>query len=183
MGHAIEQTAATLAAITDQSTQQYLTFILGAETFAISILQIKEIIEFGNLTEIPMMPDYIRGVLNLRGAAVPVIDLSTRFGGKKTEVGRRTCIVIVEIRQCVGQGDLRQDIGIMVDSVSAVLDIPPTDIEPPPPFGGRIRSDFIYGMGKISGKFVVILNIDFILSNEELAALGGDGIPVPTGAL
>lgn len=175
MGQMIQQSAASLAAISDQSTQQYLTFMLGAETFAIGILQIKEIIEFGNLTEIPMMPPFIRGVINLRGAVVPVIDLSARFGGKQTTVARRTCIVIVEITQTVEGSEVRQDIGVVVDSVSEVLEIPPAEIEPPPPFGARIRSDFIGGMGKVAGRFVIILNINLILSIEEMAAITGGG--------
>lgn len=171
----MQQTPAMLAAITDQSTQQYLTFMVGAETFAIGILQIKEIIEFGNLTEIPMMPSFIRGVINLRGAVVPVIDLAARFGGRQTEVARRTCIVIVEITQTVDDTEIRQDIGVVVDSVNEVLEIPPTEIEPPPPFGARIRSDFISGMGKVAGRFVIILNINLILSIEEMSLLAGNG--------
>ncbi len=183
MGQMIQQTSASLAAITDQSTQQYLTFMLGAETFAIGILQIKEIIEFGNLTEIPMMPSFIRGVINLRGAVVPVIDLSARFGGKQTEVARRTCIVIVEITQTIDDSEVRQDIGVVVDSVSEVLEIPPSEIEPPPPFGARIRSDFIGGMGKVAGHFVIILNINSILSIAEMAAFSGkeEGLALADG--
>ena len=146
---------------------QYLTFLLGGEMFAIGILNIKEIIEYGNLTEIPMMPAFIRGVINLRGAVVPVIDLSARFGGKPTEVGRRTCIVIVE----VPDEDTRHDIGIIVDAVSEVLEIPASEIEPAPSFGAKIRADFIFGMGKVVGKFVILLDIDKVLSVEEIAML------------
>jgi purine-binding chemotaxis protein CheW len=100
-------------------THQYLTFTLGSEMFAVGILNVKEIIEYGNLTEIPMMPAFIRGVINLRGAVVPVVDLAARFGGKISEVQRRTCIVIVEVTQ----EDAKHDIGIMVDAVSEVLEI------------------------------------------------------------
>jgi purine-binding chemotaxis protein CheW len=156
------------------SPSQYLTFALGGEMFAVGILNVKEIIEYGNLTEIPMMPAFIRGVINLRGSVVPVIDLSARFGGKSTEVSRRTCIVIVE----VSDEETRHDIGIMVDAVSEVLDIPGREIEPPPSFGARIRADFIYGMGKVAGKFVIILNIDKVLSVEEIAVLtGSEAVP------
>lgn len=150
-----------------ESPSQYLTFALGGEMFAVGILNVKEIIEYGHLTEIPMMPLFIRGVINLRGSVVPVIDLSARFGGKTTEPSRRTCIVIVE----VSDGEARHDIGIMVDAVSEVLDIPPTDIEPPPSFGAKIRADFIFGMGKVAGKFVILLNIHRVLSVDEIAQL------------
>jgi purine-binding chemotaxis protein CheW len=149
--------------------QQYLTFLLGGEMFAVGILNVKEIIEYGNLTEIPMMPPFIRGVINLRGSVVPVIDLSARFGHAQSQVGKRTCIVIVEVTE----NDLRHDIGIMVDAVSEVLEIPGSDIEPPPSFGARIRADFIFGMGNVGGKFVILLNINKVLSVEEIAQLTG----------
>ena len=137
--------------------------------FAIAILNIKEIIEYGNLTEVPMMPSFIRGVINLRGIVVPVVDLSSRFGRNKTEVSRRTCIVIIEVQ---GSDETKQDIGVMVDSVSEVLEIPRGEIEPPPAFGAKIRVDFIRGMGKVDGKFVIILNADKVLSVDELSMLG-----------
>jgi purine-binding chemotaxis protein CheW len=146
---------------------QYLTFLLAGEMYAVGILHVKEIIEYGSLTEIPMMPTFIRGVINLRGSVVPVIDLTARFGGNTTEVGRRTCIIIVEL----AQDDGRHDIGIMVDAVSEVLDIPPGEIEPPPSFGAKIRADFIAGMGKVGGKFVIILNVHRVLSVDEMATL------------
>lgn len=171
MGQVVAQNPGQLQAIAEQITTQYLTFTLGNEQFAIGILQIKEIIEYGNLTEIPMMPPFIRGVINLRGAVVPVVDLTARFGGKQTGIGRRTCIVIVEVCQTTNGNELRQDIGIVVDSVNAVLDILATDIEPPPAFGGRIRADFIKGMGKVAGQFVIILDINMILSGDEMAVL------------
>jgi purine-binding chemotaxis protein CheW len=165
-------------AVADSNPVQYLTFLLGSEMFAVGILNVKEIIEYGNLTEIPMMPPFIRGVINLRGAVVPVIDLSARFGGNTTEVGRRTCIVIIE----VVDDDFRHDIGIMVDAVSEVLEIPGSEIEPPPSFGAKIRADFIFGMGKVAGKFVIILNIEKVLSVEEIATLAGLGSSAETQA-
>ncbi|WP_292936418.1 chemotaxis protein CheW [Noviherbaspirillum sp.] len=146
---------------------QYLTFMLGGESFAIGILVIKEIIEYGNVTVVPMMPEFIRGVINLRGAVVPVVDLSARFGRKPSETTRRTCIVIIEV---MADGD-RQDVGVIVDTVNAVLEIPGDQIEPPPTFGARIRTDFIRGMGKVNGKFVIILNVDKVLSVDDLAML------------
>lgn len=152
-----------------ETPAQYLTFSLAGEMFGIGILNVKEIIEYGNLTEIPMMPTFIRGVINLRGSVVPVIDLAARFGGKVTEVGRRTCIVIVE----VPDEEMRHDIGIIVDAVSEVLEIPAGEIEPPPSFGAKIRADFIFGMGKVAGKFVILLEINKVLSVEEIATLTG----------
>lgn len=155
----------------DDAPQQYLTFSLKGEVFALGILNVKEIIEFGNVTEIPMMPSFIRGVINLRGAVVPVIDLAARFGGSVSTISRRTCIVIIEIDGPEG----KQDLGIIVDAVNEVLEIPLTDIEPPPSFGAKIRADFIQGMGKTDGEFVIILNIEQVLSTEEIALLARAG--------
>ena len=159
--------AKTAVVAASEAPSQYLTFSLAGEMFAVGILNVKEIIEFGHLTEIPMMPAFIRGVINLRGAVVPVIDLAARFGGKPTEVSRRTCIVILEV---VDQ-DMHSDIGIMVDAVSEVLEIPASEIEPPPSFGAKIRTDFISGMGKVNSSFVIILSIHKVLSIEEIAML------------
>ncbi|MCE1241322.1 MAG: chemotaxis protein CheW [Azonexaceae bacterium] len=167
MGQVEAARKAPAAVAGGDAPQQYLTFLLGGEMFAVAILNVKEIIEFGTLTEIPMMPPFIRGVINLRGAVVPVIDLSCRFGGKATEVARRTCIVIVELEQ----DGTRHDIGVMVDAVSEVLEIAAADIEPAPAFGARIRTDFISGMGKVGGKFVIILDVVRVLSIEEIALL------------
>jgi purine-binding chemotaxis protein CheW len=152
-----------------EEQQQYLTFMLSGETYAVSILRIKEIIQYGQLTEVPRMPSFIRGVINLRGAVVPVIDLSARFGKQPTAIGRRNCIIIIE----VAIGEETQNIGVMVDAVNAVLEISSTDIEPPPTFGTNIRTDFIAGMGKINGKFVIILKIEHVLSMDDMAALAG----------
>jgi len=173
MGDLVKASSSAVAAAKHTSstgggdTHQYLTFTLGSEMFAVGILNVKEIIEYGNLTEIPMMPAFIRGVINLRGAVVPVVDLAARFGGKISDVQRRTCIVIVEVTQ----EDAKHDIGIMVDAVSEVLEIQANEIEPPPSFGARIRADFIAGMGKVAGKFVIILQIGRVLSVDEMALL------------
>ncbi len=151
-----------------EEQQQYLTFMLGGETYAIGILGIKEIIEYHGLTEVPMMPACIRGVINLRGSVVPVLDLAARFGRPGSEVSKKTCIVIVEVTS----GEQRHDMGVVVDAVNAVLEIPANEIEPPPSFGARIRSDFIAGMGKVNGKFVILLNVQQVLSTEEIGQLG-----------
>jgi purine-binding chemotaxis protein CheW len=155
--------------------QQYLTFMLGGEVFAIGILAIKEIIEYGQLTEVPRMPASIRGVINLRGAVVPVIDLGARFGKQATAVSKRTCIVIIEVRSETGGEEATQVVGVMVDAVNEVLDIPAGEIEPSPSFGARIRADFIMGMGKVDGKFVIILNADKVLSVDEMSELAAAG--------
>ncbi|MBS1210122.1 MAG: chemotaxis protein CheW [Proteobacteria bacterium] len=153
--------------------QQYLTFSLGGELFAISIISIREIIENSKITTIPLVPSFIRGVINLRGAAVTVIDLAVRFGKAAAAVTRRTCIVIIEIT--VPHLTVPQQMGIVVDAVSEVLEISAADIEPPPAFGGRIRGDFISGMAKINGQFVVLLEVDRILSFDEVEGLAAIG--------
>lgn len=169
MGSLVHVPTNSAAATSTEVPAQYLTFSLGGEMFGLGILNVKEIIEYGNLTEIPMMPSFIRGVINLRGSVVPVIDLAARFGSQPTTIGRRTCIVIIEVLD----EETRHDIGIIVDAVSEVLEIPGTEIEPPPSFGAKIRADFIFGMGKVNGKFVILLNIDKVLSVEEIAMLTG----------
>ncbi|AGE25724.1 chemotaxis protein CheW [Pseudomonas poae] len=151
---------------------QYLTFMLGGEMFAIGILGIKEIIEYGSLTVVPMMPAFVRGVINLRGAVVPVVDLSARFGRQNSAITRRSCVVIIEARADDGQP---QDIGLLVDTVSAVQEIPAAQIEPPPSFGARIRADFISGMAKVEGKFVIVLEVDKVLSIDEMSSLAEAG--------
>jgi purine-binding chemotaxis protein CheW len=146
---------------------QYLTFMLGGETFAIGILAIKEIIEYDSLTVVPMMPACVRGVINLRGAVVPVVDLAARFSRAVSDIGRRTCIVIVEVEADSG----RQDLGVIVDAVNEVLEIPASEIEPAPAFGAGLRTDFIRGMGKLGGRFVILLDVDQVLSMDEMRAL------------
>ena len=145
---------------------QYLTFMLAQEQFAIGILGIKEIIEYQGVTEVPMMPPCVRGVINLRGAVVPVVDLLARFGRASSAVAKRTCVVIVE---AACGSEERHVMGLLVDAVNEVLDIAAGDIEPPPAFGARLRSDFIQGIGKVRGKFVLLLDVDRTLSIDEIA--------------
>lgn len=155
------------AAASSAQAAQYLTFMLGNESFAIGILAIKEIIEYSRLTEVPMMPTYIRGIINLRGAVVPVADLLVRFGRAASPVTKRTCIVIVEVmieRE-------PQVLGLVVDAVNAVQEIAPEDIEPPPAFGARIRTEFISGMGKVNGRFVILLDVNHLLTLEDASLL------------
>jgi purine-binding chemotaxis protein CheW len=138
--------------------------------FSLDILCIKEIIWYAGLTEVPMMPACIRGVINLRGAVVPVMDLSARFGRVSTPVAKSTCIVITEVDGA--EPGLRQNMGVVVDAVQAVLEIPASEIEPPPNFGARIRSEFIEGIAKVNGKFVIVLDVQRVLSPEEIGSMG-----------
>jgi purine-binding chemotaxis protein CheW len=144
-------------------TQQYLSFMLGGEMFAMNILSVREIIEYAGVTEVPMMPPCVRGVINLRGAVVPVLDLAVRFGRAPSQIGRRSCIVIVETEGII--------IGVLVDAVNAVLDIDPADVEPPPSFGARLRNDFIAGVGKWNGRLVILLDMAAVLALEEIVGL------------
>ncbi|MEC5384928.1 chemotaxis protein CheW [Uliginosibacterium sp. H3] len=148
---------------------QYLTFGLGTDTFAVEIAPIREIIEYPGLTSIPMTPSFIRGVINLRGAVVPVIDLSVRFGRAVTGIDRRTCIVIIEI---ASEGEM-QSLGILVDRVNEVLDVSADQIEPRPGFGLGVHADFVKGMIRHGDHFVVILDTDRTLSATEMAGLVG----------
>lgn len=152
------------AAPAAEAPTQYLTFTLGGETFAIGILGVKEIIEYTSLTDVPMMSDCIRGVINLRGSVVTVMDLSVRFGRPSTPVTKRTCIIIVEIEE----GGERQVIGVVVDAVNAVIEIAASEIEPPPAFGAQIRNDYIAGMGKINGRFVILLEIGQVFAGLQV---------------
>jgi purine-binding chemotaxis protein CheW len=138
---------------TTEISNQFLTFILGEGVFALDIRNVREIIQPCPTTAVPLMPDFVRGVINLRGAVVPVIDLHARFGRPPTTVGKKTCIVIFD---CSTASE-RIDLGLLVDSVSEVLEILPNAIEPAPTFGTLVRRDFIAGMGKVKDRFVIIL--------------------------
>ena len=144
--------------------QQYLTFFLADEEYAINIQRVKEIIEYTTVTKVPKVPEWIRGVINLRGNVVPVVDLTVRFGLKERPVSKTTCIVIVEIEQ----DSERAVMGVIADAVNQVIDLAPKDIEEPPAFGTRVRLEYLFGMGKLGKKFALILNIDSVLSNTEL---------------
>ena len=146
---------------------QFLTFLLGEESYAVGILRVREIIEYDTVTRVPNMPHSIRGVINLRGAVVPVVDLAVRFGLRDCRVTKRTCVIIVEVEV----GDEKLVIGLMADAVSQVIDLPPSDIEPPPGFGTKVRVDFLKGLGKIGNKFVLILDLDRALSNSDLLSV------------
>jgi len=146
---------------------QYLTFSLGEEVFAMDIRTVREIIQYGSMTTVPLMPQFVRGVINLRGAVVPVIDLQARFGRNAAEVSKKTCIVIFDAQR---EGE-RIELGLMVDAVSEVVEIPPDQIEPPPSFGGVVKRDFIRGMGKMGTRFVIVLEPDKAFDIEDMARL------------
>lgn len=143
---------------------QYLTFQLAGEEYALGILRVREIIQWQEITRVPTAPPAIRGVLNLRGSVVPVVDLGLKFGLGATEPTRRTCIVIVEVEREGGQTVM----GIVADAVSQVMDLDDGDIEPPPSFGTRMRVDFLEGMARMGDRFALVLNVDRLLSTAEL---------------
>lgn len=146
---------------------QYLTFVVAGERLAVPIEVVKEIIELPAITRVPMTPEAIRGVINLRGSVVPVIDLGARLGRSPIVPSRRSCIVLVEV-QAAGEGQI---LGMLVDEVKNILEIGREDIKPPPSFGAAIRTDFIAAMGRVDEIFVIILDVDQLLSIQELAAL------------
>jgi len=143
----------------DSAVNQYLTFQVREQKLALEILRIKEIIEFGRITVVPMMQQCISGVINLRGSVVPVVDLSSRFGQGKTQINRRTCIVILESQLA----EDTQVVGFLVDAVNAEVDIPQNLISAPPQFGAGIKTDFLRGIGKVDDEFVMLLNVERLL--------------------
>jgi purine-binding chemotaxis protein CheW len=145
-------------------SEQYLTFIIRGEEHAVPILRVKEIIEFETVTGVPGTPPWVRGVINLRGAILPVVDLAAKFGHPPSPVIKTTCTVVVETEL---RGEMIS-VGVMADAVSEVLDLSSDQIEPPPSFGTQIRVDYLLGMGKLERKLVLILDIDRLLSPVEL---------------
>jgi len=144
---------------------KYLTFTLAKEEYGISILKIKEIIGMMPITSVPQTPDYVKGVINLRGKVIPVVDLRGRFGMEEIDYTERTCIIVVEIR---GDNGMIM-IGIVVDSVSEVLNIKKEDIEATPTFGARLNTEYILGMAKMEGGVKILLDIDRVFGSEEIA--------------
>lgn len=143
----------------DSASNQYLSFEVNGQMLAVEILKIREIIELGRVTVMPMMQQCISGVINLRGSVVPVVDLSARFSQGKTDINRRTCIVILE-SQRLGHP---QVVGFMVEAVSAVVCIDSESISPPPHFGAGLQTDFLSGIGKVDDEFVLLLNVERLL--------------------
>ncbi len=150
---------------------QCLTFMLGGKIYAIEISYIKEIIEYKEFCTIPAVPSFFRGILDLRGRPVPIIDLGTRFNGEPLTISKRSCIVIVELTI----NGSKLEMGLIIDSVKEVIDLQEDQIEPPPNFGQSIETRFMSGITKFEGKFIVILNIEHVLPTEELALLNAHG--------
>ncbi|MGV8059587.1 MAG: chemotaxis protein CheW [Smithellaceae bacterium] len=146
---------------------KYLTFTLAGEEYGIGILKVKEIIGIITITPIPQTPSHVKGVINLRGKVIPVIDLRLKFGMPSMEYTERTCIIVIEVSKEAGH----ILIGILVDSVSEVLNIKGADIEDTPNFGTRLNTDFILGMAKAGGSIKILLDIDRVMNADEVAAL------------
>ena len=166
----------SVAGITEST--QYLTFILEDEVFALDITKVREVLEFSTVTKVPRVPEFMRGVINLRGSVVPVLDMRMKFGMTRTEKTVNTCVIIVEI---VIDNDPIM-LGALADSVKEVMDIEADKIEPPPKIGTKLRTDFIKGMGKHNEEFVIILDIDKVFSTEELSLVQDVKESVPSGA-
>lgn len=146
---------------------KYLTFFLGEEEYGISILKVREIIGMMPVTPVPLAPEFIKGVINLRGKVIPIVDLRKKFSMPEAEYTERTCIIVVEIKGTSSQIPM----GIVVDSVSEVINIKPTDIEETPSFGGSLKAEYILGIGKMDGGIKILLDIDKVLNSDEIVAL------------
>ncbi|MBF0608439.1 MAG: chemotaxis protein CheW [Candidatus Magnetobacterium sp. LHC-1] len=157
----------SVAGITELS--QYLTFKLDDEVFALDIVKVREVLEFSSVTKVPRTPDFMRGVINLRGSVVPVLDLRLKFGMTMTKKSVNTCVIIVE----VSLDNEKTVLGTLADSVQEVMELEPENIEAAPKIGSRLKTDFIRGMGKHNDEFIIILDIDKIFSVEELALMQG----------
>ncbi len=147
---------------------KYLTFALANEEYGLEILKVREIIGYIDVTAVPQTPHYVKGVINLRGQVIPVVDLRAKFGMDTTQVTDETCIIVVEI----GQAGRKHSTGIVVDRVQEVLDIADEDTEEPPQFGGAVAIDFILGMGKVNDSVKILLDIDRVLAGAGVEGLG-----------
>jgi purine-binding chemotaxis protein CheW len=146
------------------ATTQYLTYRLAEETYALNIGKVREVLDYTTITRVPRTPDFMRGVINLRGSVVPVVDLRIRFGMPRTEKTVDTCVIIME----VSLDGATTVLGALADSVQEVLDLESDHIEPPPRIGSRLHTEFITGIGKHGGRFIIILDIDKLFSGDEL---------------
>lgn len=150
---------------------KYLTFKLGVEEFGLEILKVQEIIKMMDITRVPRTPDFVRGVINLRGKVIPVVDLRLKFSMEARETTEKTCVIVVQVAHASGSVTM----GTIVDEVSEVLDIVGEQIEPAPEFGSTVDTAFILGMGKVGKRVVMLLDVDKVLSSGELAAVAGAG--------
>jgi purine-binding chemotaxis protein CheW len=162
----MERTATQVAA--DERAGKYLTFRLGAEEFGVRVDKVREIMGVQEITSVPQTPDYLKGVINLRGKVVPVIDLRLKFCLEAIEYTQRTCIIVVQVR---GEVSTIQ-VGLVVDTVSEVLNLAGSDIENTPDFGAQLTTPFILGMAKVKGKVKILLDIDRVVSAQEIAGFG-----------
>lgn len=158
---------------------QYLGLYIGGDEYAIGVLRVKEILQFETITRVPGTPRSIRGVINVRGSVVPVVDLAVKFGLPETVVTPRACVVIAEVELEGGQAVM----GVMADSVSQVMDLGPDDIQPPPAFGTHVQVDYLLGVGRVGKGFSLILDIDRVLSAGELLAASALSPTEAEGAL
>ena len=155
-----------------RKTATYLTFTLGEEVFAVDVQKVREVLDFSSITKVPRTPDFMRGVINLRGSVVPVIDMRLKFGMEGTEESVDTCVIVME----VSLDDETTIIGALADSVKEVFDLDPEQIEPPPRIGTSLNTEFIHGMGKHNEQFIIILDIDRVFSADELTLVGVAGM-------
>jgi purine-binding chemotaxis protein CheW len=151
-------------------TTQFLTFRLDEEIFALDITKVREVLDYTIVTKVPRTPDFMRGVINLRGSVVPVVDLRLKFGMSATESGVNTCIIITEVQV----DNETVVLGALADAVQEVLDLDPGSIAPPPRIGTKLRTEFIKGMGKQNDRFIIILDIDKVFSVDELSTVRQD---------
>jgi len=151
----------------NDETTQYLTFRLGDELFGVDVNKAREVLDFSEVTHVPQMPDYMLGVINLRGSVVPVINLRRKFGMTDRAQTIDTCIIVIEVHI---EGEILV-IGTLADAVEEVLDLKESQIEPPPRLGTKLNTEFIKGMGNIDDQFLIILDIDRVFTVEELAVM------------
>lgn len=152
----------------------YLTFTLDKELFAVDVAKVREVLDYTTITKIPRTPEFMRGVINLRGSVVPVMDLRLKFGMSKTENTINTCIIVLEIHS----ENESIILGALADSVQEVFELEPSQIEPPPKIGTRFRAEFLKGMGKRDEEFIMILDIDKVFTTEELESVQDSNIDV-----
>jgi len=155
------------AAKTEDRAGKYLVFHLGREEFGIRVLKVREIMGVQDITAVPQTPTYVKGVINLRGKVIPVVDLRLKFGLPETEYTQRTCIIVVQVK---GEGSV-MPMGIVVDGVAEVLNLAPGDIEDTPDFGQGVATPYLLGMAKIKGKVKILLEIDQVLTSSELKGI------------
>ena len=163
-------TSDTVGLVHAAKAGKYLTFKLGAEEYGLEILKVQEIIKMMDITRVPRTPAFVRGVINLRGKVIPVVDLRLKFCMESRENSDKTCVIVVQVAQ-PGAASGSVTMGTLVDEVSEVLDITGDQIEPSPEFGTSVNTDFILGMGKVAKKVIMLLDIDKVLSSGELAAV------------